>query len=67
MIDRDSELRVKRQAELLDVSRASVYYRPQPASAQDLQLLRLIDELHLEAPLYGPRKIASQLQLEGHW
>ena len=33
MIDRGSEVSVKRQAELLDVPRASVYYRPRPASA----------------------------------
>ena len=66
MIDGDGELSVKRQAELLDVSRASVYYRPRPVSARDLQLMRRIDELHLEAPFYGARKIAAQLQREGH-
>jgi putative transposase len=66
MIDRGSEMSVKRQAELLDVSRASAYYRPRPISAQDLKLMRRIDELHLEAPFYGSRKIAAQLQREGH-
>jgi putative transposase len=66
MIDRGSEVSVKRQAELLDVSRASAYYRPRPISAQDLKLMRRIDELHLEAPFYGSRKIAAQLQREGH-
>jgi putative transposase len=33
---------------------------------QDLKLMRRIDELHLEAPFYGSRKIAAQLQREGH-
>src|SRR5271169_1493410 len=66
MIDGGGELSVKRQAELLDVSRASVYYRPRPVSARDLKLMRRIDELHLEAPFYGARKIAAQLQREGH-
>ena len=66
MIDGGGELSVKRQAELLDLSRASVYYRPRPVSARDLQLMRRIDELHLEAPFYGARKIAAQLQREGH-
>jgi putative transposase len=65
MIDRGSEVSVKRQAELLDVSRTSVYYRPRPVSAQDLKLMRRIDELHLAAPFYGSRKIAAQLQREG--
>jgi putative transposase len=66
MIDGGGELSVKRQAELLDVSRASVYYRPRPVSARDLRLMRGIDELHLEAPFYGARKIAAQLNREGH-
>ena len=66
MIDGDGELSVKRQAELLEVSRASVYYRPRPVTERDLKLMRRIDELHLEAPFYGARKIAAQLQREGH-
>ncbi len=66
MIERGGELSVRRQAELLDVSRASVYYRPRAVSARDLQLMRRIDELHLEAPFYGARKITAQLQREGH-
>ena len=66
MIDRGSEVSVKRQAELLDVSRASVYYRPRPVSALDLRLMRRIDELHLGAPFYGSRKLAAQLRREGH-
>ena len=53
MIDRGSEVSVKRQAELLDVSRASVYYQPRAVSARDLRLMRRIDELHLAAPFYG--------------
>ena len=57
---------VKRQAELLDLSRANVYYRPRPVSERDLKLMRRIDELHLEAPFYGARKLAAQLHREGH-
>jgi putative transposase len=65
MIDRGSKLPVKRQAELLDLSRSSVYYRPRPVSPRDLQLMRRIDELHLEVPFFGARKIAAQLRREG--
>jgi putative transposase len=57
---------VKRQAELLDLSRSSVYYRPRPLSPRDLKLMRRIDELHLEAPFYGARKLAAALRREGH-
>ena len=66
MIERGGELSVKRQAELLELSRSNVYYRPRPVSEWDLKLMRRIDELHLEAPFYGARKIAAQLRREGH-
>jgi len=66
MIERGSELPVKRQATLLGLSRSSVYYTPQPLSERDLMLMRRIDELHLELPFYGSRKLADQLRREGH-
>jgi putative transposase len=66
MIDRDEELAVTRQAQLLGLSRASVYYTPRGVSERDLVLMRRIDQLHLELPFYGARKIAVELQKEGH-
>jgi len=66
MIERGAAMTVKRQAQLLELSRASVYYQPRPVSEQDLLLMRRIDELHLEAPYYGARKLAAQLRREGH-
>jgi putative transposase len=66
MIDRGAQLPVKRQAELLDLSRSSVYYQPRQVSKRDLGLMRRIDELHLMAPFYGARKLAAQLRREGH-
>ena len=57
---------VKRQAELLDLSRSSVYYTPRALSERDLKLMRRIDELHLELPFYGSRKLADLLRREGH-
>ena len=47
MIDRNHDLTITRQAELLDISRGSVYYLPRPVSQADLALMRRIDELHL--------------------
>ena len=66
MIDRGGEPPVKRQAQLLGLSRSNVYYLPRPVSARDLGLMRRIDELHLMAPFYGARKMAAQLHREGH-
>ena len=65
MIEWGGKLAVKRQAQLLGLSRSSVYYRGRPVSARDLKLMRRIDELHLEAPFFGARKIAAQLRREG--
>ena len=55
---------MKRQAQLLSLSRSSVYYRGRPVSARDLKLMRRIDELHLEFPYYGARRLVQQLKRE---
>ena len=65
MIDRDHELPITRQAELLEVSRASVYYLPRPTSEADLALMRRIDALHLEHPFMGARMLRDSLRREG--
>jgi putative transposase len=65
MIDREHALPITRQAQLLDMSRATVYYLARPASAADLALMRRIDELHLEHPFMGSRMLRDQLVREG--
>jgi putative transposase len=65
MIDRDHEPSLTRQAELLELSRASLYYQPVPVSAADLALMRRIDELHLELPFAGSRLLRDLLVGEG--
>jgi putative transposase len=65
MIDRGHCLPIVRQAELLGISRGSVYYLPQPVSAADLALMRRIDELHLEHPFLGARMLRDMLNREG--
>jgi putative transposase len=66
MIDRGAKVPVKRQAELLGLSRSNVYYVPRPLPARDLALMRRIDEIHLESPFFGSRKILDQLRRDGH-
>ena len=46
MIERDGEVSVKRQAELLDLSRSSIYYVARDLPERDLKLMRILDELH---------------------
>ena len=53
---------IRRQCELLQVSRSSVYYEPVGTSSEQLGLMRRIDELHLKYPFYGSRKLARCLK-----
>ena len=54
------------QCQLLGLSRSSAYYRPREVSASDLALMRRLDELHLEHPFLGSRKLTRLLKDEGH-
>jgi len=65
MIDRDHDLPLTRQAEVLQLSRSTLYYRPRPVSAENLAMMRRIDELHLDFPFAGARMLRDMLNLEG--
>jgi putative transposase len=65
MIDRAHDLPISKQAEVLNISRGSVYYLPRPVPATDLALMRRIDELHLEFPFAGSRMLQGLLAAEG--
>ena len=66
MVERPGEdLSVRRQCTLLNLARSGVY-RPKPVTgADDLALMRRIDELHLELPFYGSRRMTFELNKEG--
>src|SRR5271163_4532838 len=65
MIDREHDLSISRQAEALGVSRGAVYYKPRPTSAEDLRIMRRLDELHLDYPFAGSRMLGDFLEREG--
>ena len=66
MIDRTHDLPLARQCRILELARSTAYYTPQPSSAEDLALMRRIDELHLECPFAGARMLRDMLRREGH-
>ena len=66
MIDPEHKLPVVRQAKLLELSRSSVYYQPQPTPESDLALMRILDRWHLEYPFAGSRMLRDMLRLAGH-
>jgi putative transposase len=65
MIDREHELPLTRQAEVLKLSRSGLYYRPRLVSPADLAVMRRIDELHLDYPFAGSRMLRDLLRGEG--
>jgi putative transposase len=54
---------VQRQCDLLGVPRSSYYYQPRPESAENLRLLRRLDELYMECPFFGSRRMAVTLEV----
>ena len=66
-IHTDHALPKTRRCELLDVARSSAYYRPEPFSETELMLMRLIDEIHLQWPFYGSRRVRDALEDRGYF
>ena len=60
------DLSKTRRCELLDVPRSSAYYRRESVSEADLAVMRLIDEIHLQLPFYGSRRMRDELEERGH-
>ena len=61
----DARLSVRHQCELLELCRSTYYYEPCPETEENLALMRRLDELHLEHPVYGSRKLTVLLRQAG--
>ena len=62
MIDKSHRLSVSAQCRALDIARSTAYYQPVPAvSSEDLDLMRQIDEIYLQWPFYGTRRMCNEL------
>ena len=66
MIDREHPLSLTRQSQIMGLSRSSLYYEAVGVSARDLELMRLIDKLHLNHPFWGSRSMRDELRDLGH-
>ena len=62
MIESDTTLSVRRQCQLLEVNRNRLTPPPAKFTDEDAALCRLIDEIHLEDPAFGARKIRDVLR-----
>lgn len=63
LVDRaDCDLTLTEQADLLSLSRRSLYYRPTPPSAEEIAIKHAIDAIYTDQPSYGSRRIAVVLK-----
>ena len=60
------ELSIVQQCDLLGLARSTYYYEPVPESAENLQLMRLLDEQYTRTPFYGTRKMTAWLDTQGY-
>jgi putative transposase len=65
MIAPEAGLSVSRQCALLEIARSSFYYRPRPESAEELDLLKRLDRIFTDHPVYGSRRLQVALLREG--
>ena len=60
------ELSLRRQCELIGLTRSTYYYEPAGESELNLRLMRLIDEQYLKTPFYGWPKMSAMLRRQGY-
>jgi transposase InsO family protein len=65
MIAPEAGLSVSRQCALLGIARSSLYYRPRPEGAEELELLKRLDRIFTDYPVYGSRRLQVALLREG--
>ena len=66
LVDRcDADLSIVAQCRLLKVARSTLYYRAAAVSADDLRLMRWLDEQYLATPFYGSRRMVAVLRRDG--
>ncbi len=61
LIEKSKNLSIRRQSELLEVSRSNFYYTPTSESTMNLEIMRLIDEHYLKHPTYGVLQMQDYL------
>jgi putative transposase len=66
MINRKARISIKRQCALLKLPRSTAYYKPTEVPPSDLDLMKRIDELHLQYPFAGSRMMRGFLKPDGY-
>ncbi len=58
------DLSLRHQCELLGLNRSTWYYAPAQESAENLRLMRLIDEQYTRTPVYGWPRMTAYLRTD---
>ena len=66
LVDKSEHLSVRKQCDLLSVSRGSIYYVPKGEKPDNLEMMRLMDEHILEEPTAGVLTMQSMLEEKGY-
>ena len=65
MLEPDHDrISLRRQCELLDLSRSTAYYEPRAEEADNVALKERIDEQYTHTPFYGVARMTAQLRRE---
>jgi len=62
----EKDLSLRRQCEVLNLNRSSIYYQPRPEKSYHVQLMNLIDEKYTDMPYYGVPRMTQHLRQSGH-
>ena len=57
---------IARQCDLVGLPRSTYYYHAQGESAENLTLMRLLDQQYTDTPYYGIRRMTAWLQSQGY-
>ena len=62
IVDKSHKIPITRQCQILELNRSSFYYRARQVSESELELMRLLDQLHIKRPFYGSRRLRDWLE-----
>jgi putative transposase len=60
----EPDMSIREQCRLLQISRSSYYYKPREESPENLEYMKRIDELYMDNPTWGSRKMRDRLRLD---
>ncbi len=67
LVERKDKLSIRKQSELLNVNRSSLYYKPLGESSGNLEIMNAMDKIYVENPTYGVLRMQDELEELGYF